>query len=100
LKVHKPYIDAITYQSPFHPDGRMFRVSKSSIVGMTAARCRLRNGDIRIEGRLNLRINFPPPLLVKHRPTRGWFYSLVATAHVVWRNQSGLWNNGFVPSSV
>ena len=28
LKVHKPYIDAITYQSPFAEGGRMQRVSE------------------------------------------------------------------------
>ncbi len=28
LKVHKPYIDAVSYLSPFHPDGRMHRVSE------------------------------------------------------------------------
>ncbi len=28
LKVHKPYIDAVTYASPFAEDGRMSRVSE------------------------------------------------------------------------
>ena len=48
LKVHKPYIDEVTYDSPFETGARMKRVSpKSSTAGTTAARCRLPNGDTR-----------------------------------------------------
>lgn len=39
LRVHKPYIDAVTYDSPFAPNGRMSRVTEGLIAGMTAVRC-------------------------------------------------------------
>ncbi len=48
LKIHKPYIDAVTYKSPFADDGtHAARAGCDRLLVRLAARCRSRSGDIR-----------------------------------------------------
>ncbi len=81
LKVHKPYIDAVTYQSPKDPSARMRRVSEvidcwfdSGAMPFAQWGWPHRNAD-------RFAANFPCDFLSEALDqTRGWFYSLVAIA--------------------
>ncbi|HMP79117.1 MAG TPA: DUF5915 domain-containing protein, partial [Pirellulaceae bacterium] len=79
LKVHKPYIDAITYQSPFHPDGRMFRVSEVIDCWYDSGAMPFAQWGYPHRGASEFADQFPAAFISEAiDQTRGWFYSLVA----------------------
>ena len=66
LRVHKPYIDAITYDSPFARGGADNVFPKSSTAGTTREPCRSPSGDTRTRIGSGLRSSFPPISSAKH----------------------------------
>lgn len=84
LKVHKPYIDAITYDSPFSPGARMRRVSEvidgwydSGAMPFAQWGYRGENGPKAAVA--NLHDQFPADFISEAiDQTRGWFYSQLA----------------------
>ncbi|NLN92172.1 MAG: isoleucine--tRNA ligase [Candidatus Hydrogenedens sp.] len=86
LKVHKPYIDAVTYQSPWDPDARMRRVTEVIDVWYDAGAMpfaqwgypHLPGSDKQFEE------NFPADFISEGiDQTRGWFYALLAISTLV-----------------
>ena len=84
LKVHKPYIDAVTYDSPFAPGVRMKRVSEVidcwyDSGAMPFAQWGYRGEDGPPEARSKFREQFPADFIAEGLDqTRGWFYSQLA----------------------
>ena len=86
LKVHKPYIDAVTFQSPKEPDARMRRVTEVIDVWFDAG-CmpfaqwgypHKEGSDKQFDER------FPADFISEAiDQTRGWFYALKAISTVV-----------------
>ena len=84
LKVHKPYIDAITYDSPFAAGARMRRVSEVidcwyDSGAMPFAQWGYRGEGGPPEAREKFREQFPADFIAEGLDqTRGWFYSQLA----------------------
>ncbi|MBX3176581.1 MAG: isoleucine--tRNA ligase [Candidatus Hydrogenedentes bacterium] len=98
LKVHKPYIDAVHYQSPKDPAGRMRRVTEVIDVWFDAG-CmpfaqwgypHLPGSDAKFNDR------FPADFISEAiDQTRGWFYALLAISTVVHGEEKGGWPHPF-----
>lgn len=89
LKVHKPYIDAVTYASPFHPAGRMQRVPEVIDCWYDSGAMPFaqwgypRRGRKPFEGQL-----FPADFISEAiDQTRGWFYSLLAISTLLFGDE-------------
>ncbi|HUE73997.1 MAG TPA: class I tRNA ligase family protein [Pirellulaceae bacterium] len=84
LKVHKPYIDAVSYDSPFASGSRMKRVSEVidcwyDSGAMPFAQWGYRGDDGPPEARQKFREQFPADFIAEGLDqTRGWFYSQLA----------------------
>ena len=79
LKVHKPYIDAITYDSPFHPGARMSRVSEVIDCWYDSGAMPFAQWGYPHQGRQQFEDQFPADFISEALDqTRGWFYSLLA----------------------
>ncbi len=79
LKVHKPYIDAITYESPFHPGARMRRVPEVIDVWFDSGAMPFAQWGYPHQGQDKFRQQFPADFISEAiDQTRGWFYSLLA----------------------
>jgi isoleucyl-tRNA synthetase len=85
LKIHKPYIDAITYDSPFEKGGRMSRVTE-------VIDCWYDSGAMPFaqwgypagESAERFQENFPADFISEAiDQTRGWFYSQLAISTLV-----------------
>ncbi|HOC67983.1 MAG TPA: isoleucine--tRNA ligase [Candidatus Hydrogenedentes bacterium] len=86
LKVHKPYIDAITYQSPQDPSARMRRVSEVIDVWYDSGAMPFAQwGYPHAPGSKELfEQNFPADFISEGiDQTRGWFYALLAISTLV-----------------
>ncbi|MDK1021014.1 MAG: isoleucine--tRNA ligase [Candidatus Hydrogenedentes bacterium] len=86
LKVHKPYIDAITYQSPKDPAARMRRVPEVIDVWFDAGSMPFAQwGYPHVEGSKKLfKESFPADFISEAiDQTRGWFYAQLAISTVV-----------------
>lgn len=86
LKVHKPYIDAITYQSPWDPDARMRRVTEVIDVWYDSGAMPFAQwGYPHLPGSDKLLArNFPADFISEGiDQTRGWFYALLAISTLV-----------------
>lgn len=86
LKVHKPYIDAITYQSPKDPSARMRRVSEVIDVWYDSGAMPFAQwGYPHLPGSNELFAqNFPADFISEGiDQTRGWFYALLAISTLV-----------------
>ncbi|MBN1443733.1 MAG: isoleucine--tRNA ligase, partial [Planctomycetes bacterium] len=86
LKVHKPYIDAITYRSPVDPEGRMRRVSEVIDCWYDSGAMPFAQwGYPHVEGsRERFEGAFPADFISEAiDQTRGWFYSLLAESTLV-----------------
>lgn len=86
LKVHKPYIDAVTYRSPQDPEARMRRVPEVIDVWYDAGAMpfaqwgypHLPGSDALLEK------NFPADFISEGLDqTRGWFYALLAISTLI-----------------
>ena len=79
LKVHKPYIDLITYDSPFAAGKRMRRVPEVIDCWYDSGAMPFAQWGYPHQGVEQFRRNFPADFISEALDqTRGWFYSLLA----------------------
>jgi isoleucyl-tRNA synthetase len=79
LQVHKPYIDAITYASPFASDGRMRRVSEVIDCWYDSGAMPFAQWGYPQNGTREFTEQFPADFISEALDqTRGWFYSQLA----------------------
>ncbi len=79
LKVHKPYIDAITYQSPFAEGGRMQRVSEVIDCWYDSGAMPFAQWGYPHQNKAEFEQQFPADFISEALDqTRGWFYSQLA----------------------
>jgi len=79
LRIHKPYIDAIEYDSPFAPGARMRRVSEVIDCWYDSGAMPFAQWGYPHSGREMFRGQFPADFISEALDqTRGWFYSLLA----------------------
>ena len=98
LKVHKPYIDAITYDSPKAPGARMKRVTEVIDVWFDAGSMPFAQwGYPHAEGSAErFDQNFPADFISEAiDQTRGWFYALLAISTVVHGKTAHGWPHPF-----
>ncbi|MCF6286185.1 MAG: DUF5915 domain-containing protein [Candidatus Hydrogenedentes bacterium] len=98
LKVHKPYIDAVTFQSPKDPEGRMRRVTEVIDVWFDAGSMPFAQwGYPHLEGSEERFNNSFPADFISEAidQTRGWFYALLAISTVVHEDKKGAWPHPF-----
>lgn len=93
LRVHKPYIDAVTYQSPRDPAARMRRVSEVidcwyDSGAMPFAQWGYHGPDA-AEAAKKFESQFPADFISEAiDQTRGWFYSLLAISTLLFGKSS------------
>jgi len=79
LKVHKPYIDAVTYDSPKAPGKRMRRVSEVIDCWYDSGAMPFAQWGYPHQGREQFASQFPADFISEALDqTRGWFYSQLA----------------------
>lgn len=79
LKVHKPYIDAVTYESPRAPGKRMRRVSEVIDCWYDSGAMPFAQWGFPHQGRERFAAQFPADFISEALDqTRGWFYSQLA----------------------
>jgi len=85
LKIHKPYIDAITYDSPFAPGSRMTRVPEVIDCWYDSGAMPFAQwGYPASDGADHFKQNFPADFISEAiDQTRGWFYSQLAISTLV-----------------
>jgi isoleucyl-tRNA synthetase len=88
LRVHKPYIDAITYDSPFVPGGRMRRVSEVIDCWYDSGAMPFAQWGYPHVNRERFEKQFPADFISEALDqTRGWFYSLLAISTLLFDDQ-------------
>ena len=93
LKVHKPYIDAVTYESPFAKGARMRRVSEVidcwyDSGAMPFAQWGYRGENGPAEAAAKFQDQFPADFISEALDqTRGWFYSQLAISTMLFGEQ-------------
>jgi isoleucyl-tRNA synthetase len=79
LRVHKPYIDAVTYASPFAEGARMKRVPEVIDCWFDSGAMPFAQWGYPHRGQEEFRSQFPADFISEAiDQTRGWFYSLLA----------------------
>jgi isoleucyl-tRNA synthetase len=79
LKVHKPYIDAVTYDSPFAKGARMRRVTEVIDCWFDSGAMPFAQWGWPHQGREEFAAQFPADFISEAiDQTRGWFYSQLA----------------------
>ena len=79
LKVHKPYIDAVSYDSPRAPGARMRRVSEVIDCWFDSGAMPFAQWGYPQQGRASFEEQFPADFISEAiDQTRGWFYSQLA----------------------
>jgi isoleucyl-tRNA synthetase len=79
LKVHKPYIDAVTYDSPFAPGARMRRVTEVIDCWYDSGAMPFAQWGYPHQNAERFAGQFPADFISEAiDQTRGWFYSLLA----------------------
>ncbi len=79
LRVHKPYIDAVTYASPFAPDSRMRRVPEVIDCWFDSGAMPFAQWGWPHRGQADFQAQFPADFISEAiDQTRGWFYSQLA----------------------
>jgi isoleucyl-tRNA synthetase len=87
LRVHKPYIDAVTYDSPFAAEARMRRVPEVIDCWYDSGAMPFAQWGYPHEGREKFREQFPADFISEGLDqTRGWFYSQLAIATLLFRD--------------
>ncbi|MFO0916369.1 MAG: isoleucine--tRNA ligase [Pirellulales bacterium] len=90
LSVHKPYIDAVTYDSPFAADGRMERVSEVIDCWFDSGAMPFAQWGYPHRGQKEFAQQFPADFISEAiDQTRGWFYSLLAISTMMFPPESG-----------
>ena len=79
LRVHKPYIDAVTYDSPFSPGSRMRRVPEVIDCWFDSGAMPFAQWGWPHQGQAEFAAQFPADFISEAiDQTRGWFYSQLA----------------------
>ncbi|QDU95713.1 isoleucine--tRNA ligase [Lignipirellula cremea] len=79
LRVHKPYIDAVTYDSPFAPGARMQRVTEVIDCWYDSGAMPFAQWGYPHQGEEKFEEQFPADFISEAiDQTRGWFYSQLA----------------------
>lgn len=79
LKVHKPYIDDVTYDSPFSEGARMRRVTEVIDCWFDSGAMPFAQWGFPHQGQEGFQSQFPADFISEAiDQTRGWFYSLLA----------------------
>ena len=90
LKVHKPYIDAVTYNSPFAPGARMRRVSEVIDCWFDSGAMPFAQWGWPHRGQEDFARQFPADFISEAiDQTRGWFYSQLAISTLLFGEQAG-----------
>ncbi len=88
LRVHKPYIDAITYDSPFVRGGRMRRVPEVIDCWYDSGAMPFAQWGYPHANRERFEQQFPADFISEALDqTRGWFYSLLAISTLLFGDQ-------------
>ncbi len=88
LKVHKPYIDAITYASPYDPTGTMRRVSEVIDGWYDSGAMPFAQWGYPHTGREDFAEQFPADFISEAiDQTRGWFYSQLAISTLLFGDE-------------
>lgn len=98
LRVHKPYIDAVTFQSPKDPGARMRRVTEVIDVWFDAGSMPFAQwGYPHVPGsEAQFNARFPADFISEAiDQTRGWFYALLAISTVVHGKDRAPWPHPF-----
>ncbi|HEY2893446.1 MAG TPA: isoleucine--tRNA ligase, partial [Pirellulales bacterium] len=91
LKVHKPYIDAVTYQSPFDPAGTMRRVSEVIDGWFDSGAMPFAQWGYPHQGRREFEQQFPADFISEALDqTRGWFYSQLAISTLLFGDETSI----------
>lgn len=84
LKVHKPYIDAVTYQSPFADGARMQRVTEVIDCWYDSGAMPFAQWGYPQQNRDRFESQFPADFISEALDqTRGWFYSQLAISTMI-----------------
>ncbi len=90
LKVHKPYIDAVTYRSPFDAAGRMRRVPEVIDCWFDSGAMPFAQWGYPHTGHREFHQQFPADFISEAiDQTRGWFYSLLAISTLLFSQEDG-----------
>lgn len=99
LRVHKPYIDAVTYSSPFAADARMRRVTEVIDCWYDSGAMPFAQWGFPHQGADEFRAQFPADFISEAiDQTRGWFYSLLAISTLVFSEDESPADGGDVPA--
>jgi isoleucyl-tRNA synthetase len=97
LKVHKPYIDAITYDSPFAPGARMQRVPEVIDCWYDSGAMPFAQWGYPHRGQAEFHDQFPAQFISEALDqTRGWFYSLLAISTMLFGDEEGQGDGAFL----
>jgi len=89
LKVHKPYIDAVRYQSPFDPKGTMERVPEVIDGWFDSGAMPFAQWGYPHQGREQFGRQFPADFISEGiDQTRGWFYSQLAVSTLLFSDEN------------
>ncbi|MEI8211818.1 MAG: isoleucine--tRNA ligase [Planctomycetota bacterium] len=90
LKVHKPYIDAVTYDSPFASGARMERVTEVIDCWYDSGAMPFAQWGYPHTGREDFDSQFPADFISEAiDQTRGWFYSQLAISTMLFGHKPG-----------
>ena len=89
LQVHKPYIDEITYDSPFASDAKMKRVSEVIDCWFDSGAMPFAQWGYPHQNKDRFKEQFPADFISEAiDQTRGWFYSLLAISTLLFDEDS------------
>lgn len=81
LRIHRPYVDAVTYDSPFAPSSRMRRVPEVVDCWFDSGAMPFAQWGYPHQGRDKFLDQYPADFISEAiDQTRGWFYTLLAVA--------------------
>jgi len=90
LKVHKPYIDAVTYDSPYASGARMQRVTEVIDCWYDSGAMPFAQWGYPHTGKEQFETQFPADFISEAiDQTRGWFYSQLAISTMLFGKQPG-----------
>ena len=90
LKVHKPYIDSITYDSPFESGARMKRVPEVIDCWYDSGAMPFAQWGYPHKGHEDFKAQFPADFISEALDqTRGWFYSQLAISTLLFGDEEG-----------
>jgi isoleucyl-tRNA synthetase len=90
LKVHKPYIDAVSYDSPYSPGARMERVTEVIDCWYDSGAMPFAQWGYPHTGKEQFESQFPADFISEAiDQTRGWFYSQLAISTMLFGRHPG-----------